>query len=202
VALPDHHITLSNCINSVCASLHPHAVQGAVAEPAHREGGRVLWPRNWASFSNCYRRCSVPEPTVHGTADAVYQNIYSIGSEQPKPHDHLAEITSTRWITAACWTITRNKAEVTWPLCPFADEVPRFGVVEVGHSRRDSRLPREACFHQLSVSVQPNAVDASMGIYIFNTEVLLKALIATPRIRIRSMTLATTSCRICWARRR
>ena len=51
-------------------------------------------------------------------------------------------------------------------------------MVEVGQKGRDHGLPGKAAFDHLPLSLNPNAVDASMGIYIFNTEILLKALIA------------------------
>ena len=48
----------------------------------------------------------------------------------------------------------------------------------------------------------PNTVDASMGIYIFNTEVLLKALIADAEDPDSKHDSATTSCPTCSAKRK
>ncbi len=78
-------ITLSNCINSDSAArLHPHAIQGFVAEPAHSRGlehrGHPLG--EFIEILPPMKRVS--DNWYMGTADAVYQNIYSIGSEQPK----------------------------------------------------------------------------------------------------------------------
>jgi glucose-1-phosphate adenylyltransferase len=72
-----------------------------------------------------------------------------------------------------------TKAEVTLATLPIApDEVSRFGVVEVGPTGEIlgfEEKPKSTAFRS---PFNPNAVDASMGIYIFNTETLLKELIA------------------------
>jgi glucose-1-phosphate adenylyltransferase len=115
-----------------------------------------------------------------GTADAVYQNIYSIGSEQPKymiilSGDHIYKMDYSRMLEHH----KETKAEVTLATLPIPpDEVKQFGVVEVaanGDVLGFQEKPAQTSFRSFA---NPNAVDASMGIYIFNTEVLLKALIA------------------------
>jgi glucose-1-phosphate adenylyltransferase len=115
-----------------------------------------------------------------GTADAVYQNIYSIGSEQPKymiilSGDHIYKMDYSRMLEHH----KETNAEITLATIPISpDEVPRFGVVEVGHSGEIQGFQEKPAFTSYRSPVNPNSVDASMGIYIFNTEVLLKALIA------------------------
>ncbi len=115
-----------------------------------------------------------------GTADAVYQNIYSIGSEQPEyviilSGDHIYKMDYSRMLAYH----KETKAEVTLATLPIPpEEVSRFGVVEVGRTGEVlgfQEKPQSTAFRS---PFNPNAVDASMGIYIFNTETLLKALIA------------------------
>ena len=68
-----------------------------------------------------------------GTADAVYQNIYSIGSEQPKhmiilSGDHIYKMDYSRMLEYH----RETHADVTLATLPIApDEVARFGVVDV-----------------------------------------------------------------------
>jgi glucose-1-phosphate adenylyltransferase len=70
-------------------------------------------------------------------------------------------------------------AEVTLATLPIApDEVSRFGVVEVGATGEVCGFQEKPASTNIRSPFNPDAVDASMGIYIFNTEVLLKALIA------------------------
>ena len=85
-------ITLSNCINSglrkvyiltqyKALSLNRHVREGWTGVVATELGEFFeLLPPMQRTGANWYM----------GTADAVYQNIYSIGSEQPDPHDHSA----------------------------------------------------------------------------------------------------------------
>ena len=115
-----------------------------------------------------------------GTADAVYQNIYSIGSEQPKYmiilsgrpdlQDELRRMLEYH---------VEKKAEVTLATLPISpDEVCRFGVVEVGSDGEILGFQEKPQSTTVRSPFNPDSVDVNMGIYIFNTEVLLKALIA------------------------
>jgi glucose-1-phosphate adenylyltransferase len=115
-----------------------------------------------------------------GTADAVYQNIYSIGSEQPKymiilSGDHIYKMDYSRMLEYH----KQTNAEITLATIPISpDEVPRFGVVEVGRTGEIQGFQEKPASTSYRSPINPDAVDASMGIYIFNTEVLLNALIA------------------------
>jgi glucose-1-phosphate adenylyltransferase len=72
-----------------------------------------------------------------------------------------------------------TNAEVTLATLPIPpDEVSRFGVVEVGRTGEVLGFEEKPASTKFRSPFNPNAVDASMGIYIFNTEVLIKALIA------------------------
>jgi glucose-1-phosphate adenylyltransferase len=115
-----------------------------------------------------------------GTADAVYQNIYSIGSEQPKyviilSGDHIYKMNYARMLDYH----EETKADVTLATLPISpDEVSRFGVVEVARGGEVMGFQEKPATTSFRSPFNPDAVDASMGIYIFNTETLLKALIA------------------------
>jgi glucose-1-phosphate adenylyltransferase len=175
-------ITLSNCINSglrkvfiltqyKALSLNRHIREGWTGIVAQELGEFFeLMPPMQRTGSNWYM----------GTADAVYQNIYSIGSEQPKyiivlGGDHIYKMNYSRMLA-------HHKdcgAEVTLATLPIAPgEVSRFGVVEVGQTGEVLGFQEKPASTSFRSPFNPNAVDASMGIYIFNTEVLLKALIA------------------------
>ena len=72
-----------------------------------------------------------------------------------------------------------TNAEITLATLPIPpDEVPRFGVVEVGRTGEILGFQEKPASTSFRSPNNPNSVDASMGIYIFNTEVLLKALMA------------------------
>jgi len=129
-------ITLSNCINSglrkvfiltqyKALSLNRHIREGWTGIVAQELGEFFeLLPPMQRTGSNWYM----------GTADAVYQNIYSIGSEQPKymiilGGDHIYKMDYSRMLEYH----KETHAEVTLATLPIPPEdVKQFGVVEVG----------------------------------------------------------------------
>jgi glucose-1-phosphate adenylyltransferase len=122
----------------------------------------------------------VSENWYLGTADAVYQNIYSIGSEQPEHvivlgGDHIYKMDYSRMLDYH----VDNKADITIATLPInPDEVKQFGIVEVAKNAEVTGFQEKPASTNVRSPFNPNAVDASMGIYIFETEVLIKALIA------------------------
>ena len=174
-------ITLSNCINSglrkvyimtqyKALSLNRHIREGWSGAVAQELGEFIeLLPPMQRTGANWYM----------GTADAVYQNIYSIGSEQPKymiilSGDHIYKMDYSRMMEYH----QKTGAEATLATLPIPpDEVSRFGVVEVSQSGEVQGFQEKPASTTFRSPFSPDAVDASMGIYIFNTDVLLKALI-------------------------
>jgi glucose-1-phosphate adenylyltransferase len=70
-------------------------------------------------------------------------------------------------------------AEVTLATLPVPPEdVSRFGVVDVAANGEITGFQEKPATTTVRSPFNPDSVEASMGIYIFNTEVLLKALIA------------------------
>ncbi len=175
-------ITLSNCINSGLRKVFIMTQYKALSLNRHiREGWTGIVAQELGEFFEIMPPMQRTGANWYmGTADAVYQNIYSIGSEQPKyviilSGDHIYKMDYSRMLKQH----RESGAEVTLATLPIApDEVSRFGVVEVGKNAEIlgfEEKPKSTTFRS---PFNPNAVDASMGIYIFNTETLLKELIA------------------------
>src|ERR1700746_2468822 len=78
-------ITLSNCINSDLRRVYILTQYKALSLNRHiREGWNIV-AREMGEFVEILPPLNrVSDNCYMGTADAVYQNIYSIGSEQPK----------------------------------------------------------------------------------------------------------------------
>jgi glucose-1-phosphate adenylyltransferase len=175
-------ITLSNCINSGLRRVYVLTQYKALSLNRHiREGWTGIVAQELGEFFELLPPMQRTGTNWYmGTADAVYQNIYSIGSEQPKhmiilSGDHIYKMDYSRMLDYH----RENKAEVTLATIPVApDEVSRFGVVDVGTNGEVEGFLEKPASTAFRSPFNPDKVEASMGVYIFNTEILLKALIA------------------------
>jgi glucose-1-phosphate adenylyltransferase len=171
--------TLSNCINSglrkifiatqyKSQSLNRHIRMGwSVVNNELGEFVEILPPQK-----------RVGEHWYLGTADAVYQNLYSIEREQPRwvivlSGDHIYKMDYGKMLDVH---IARGAS-----LTVAAIEVPlgesrRFGILEVDE---DSRVTG---FQEKPEACSPTPWNTgmclgSMGVYIFDTDVLVEALV-------------------------
>ncbi|GIX07453.1 MAG: hypothetical protein KatS3mg115_1856 [Candidatus Poribacteria bacterium] len=117
-----------------------------------------------------------------GTADAIYQNIYLLDQERPRyvlilSGDHVYSMDYRQMIaqheetgadlTIGCIEVPREEAK-------------RFGVMEVDASLR-IRSFAEKPADPKPIPGKPDRSLASMGIYVFTTETLVRSLIADAR---------------------
>ncbi|HUZ05643.1 MAG TPA: glucose-1-phosphate adenylyltransferase [Acidobacteriaceae bacterium] len=173
-------ITLSNCINSGLRRIYILTQYKALSLNRHiREG----WGSAIATELGEFIEILPPMQRVSsnwymGTADAVYQNIYSIGAEQPKyvlilSGDHIYKMNYGRMMQQH----VDSGADVTLAtLAIDPSEVSRFGVVEVAKNGEITGFQEKPKETSVRSPFNPDMVDASMGIYVFNTDVLLPAL--------------------------
>jgi glucose-1-phosphate adenylyltransferase len=121
----------------------------------------------------------VSENWYMGTADAVYQNIYSIGSEQPRhvlilSGDHIYKMNYDRMLRQH----KDSGADVTLAtILVDPAETKHFGVVEIDRIGRVVGFQEKPEVTDLRSPYDPQMVSASMGIYLFNTDVLIPALL-------------------------
>jgi len=171
--------TLSNCINSglrkifiatqyKAQSLNRHVRMGwSVVNPELGEFMEVLPPQK-----------RVGEHWYLGTADAVYQNLYSIDRERPRfviilSGDHIYKMDYGKMLDAH---VARGAA-----LTVAAIEVPqadarRFGILEVDEDNRITGFQEKPATGR-PAPWNPAACLGSMGVYVFDFEALSKALI-------------------------
>jgi glucose-1-phosphate adenylyltransferase len=171
--------TLSNCLNSglrkiyiatqyKAQSLNRHVRMGwSVVNPELEEFIEVLPPQK-----------RVGEHWYLGTADAVYQNVYSIEREQPRwvivlSGDHIYKMDYGKMLDVhiargACLTVAAIEV-------PLADS-RRFGVLSVDE---DSRITgfQEKPPTAAATPWNPNVCLGSMGIYIFDVQTLVRELV-------------------------
>ncbi len=173
-------ITLSNCINSGLHRVYILTQYKALSLNRHiREGWSSVVAQELGEFIEILPPMQrVSANWYMGTADAVYQNIYSIGSEQPKhvlilSGDHIYKMDYGKMLEQH----NASGADVTLATLQIhPDEVPRFGVVDVARSGEVQGFVEKPKTTTLRSPWNPSMVDASMGIYLFNTDVLLPAL--------------------------
>jgi glucose-1-phosphate adenylyltransferase len=173
-------ITLSNCINSDLRQVYILTQYKALSLNRHvREGWTGIVAQELGEFIEILPPMQrVSANWYMGTADAVYQNIYSIGAEQPKhvlilSGDHIYKMNYGLMLDHH-----RNAgADVTLATLPIDPaDVARFGAVEVSRTGEVIGFQEKPKTTNLRSPFNPTMVDASMGIYLFNTDVLLPAL--------------------------
>jgi glucose-1-phosphate adenylyltransferase len=173
-------ITLSNCINSDLRQVYILTQYKALSLNRHiREGWTGIVAQELGEFIEILPPMQrVSANWYMGTADAVYQNIYSIGAEQPKQvlilsGDHIYKMNYGLMLDHH----KKAGADVTLATLPIDPaDVARFGAVEVNRTGEVIGFQEKPKTTNLRSPFNPTMVDASMGIYLFNTDVLLPAL--------------------------
>ena len=153
-------ITLSNCINSDLRHVYILTQYKALSLNRHiREGWGPVVANELGEFIEILPPMQrVNKNWYTGTADAVYQNIYSIGSEEPKyviilvGRSYLQDELLARMLQQHC----DSGAEVTIATLPIQSQKrsPSFGVVEV------ARNGEVTCF----IEEKPKETKASLAV--------------------------------------
>ena len=173
-------ITLSNCINSGLRRIFILTQYKALSLNRHlREGWSILAPQLGEFIEVLPPTKRISEDWYLGTADAVYQNLYSIvGQEEPRyalvlAADHIYKMNYARMVAQH----VRSGAEITvGTIQEKAEQAYRFGVVEVDGDGRVIGFEEKPAVPQSRSPYNPEMISASMGIYVFSTQVLVEAL--------------------------
>ncbi len=173
--------TVSNCVNSGVhdigvltqyrpTSLHQHIGTGRPWDLDRSRGGiQVLQPSLGALQSDWYQ----------GTADAIYQNLYSVGSEACKyvlilAGDHVYKMDYRLMLNQH----VESGADVTIGALEFdRSEASHFGVMELDAAGRIQGWQEKPADPKPSPN-NPQKCHVSMGVYCFNREMLIQALLA------------------------
>src|SRR5438094_5716827 len=166
-------ITLSNCINSDLRRVYILTQYKALSLNRHiREGWGNIVARDLGEFIEILPPMKrVSENWYLGTADAVYQNIYSIGSEQLKrvlvlSGDHIYKMNYELMLRQHL----DSGADVTLAtILVDPSESSRFGCVEIAASGQITGFEEKPKTTNLRSPYNPNLVSGSMGVYLFNT---------------------------------
>jgi glucose-1-phosphate adenylyltransferase len=169
---------LSNCINSGLRRVFIATQYKSLSLTRHIRMGWNIVSEELGDFIEILPpQKRIGEHWYLGTADAVYQNMYSIERESARhvvvlAGDHVYKMDYRKMLKAH----TESGADVTLATIevPVA-EARRFGVVHVDETSRIIGF-REKPMYPASMPGQPHLVLASMGIYVFEMDVLKRAL--------------------------
>lgn len=173
--------TLSNCINSEVRRVFVLTQYKALELTRHiREGWNIL-PAELGEFIEVVPPMKrIHQDWYRGTADAVYQNIESIVAEHPQrvlvvSGDHIYKMDYREMLDCH----VEHQADVTLATIQFDPrEACRFGVLEIEPDGRVTGFEEKPQHGNAKRSgFNPEMISVSMGIYIFNTPVLLRALV-------------------------
>ncbi len=175
--------TLSNCINSGLRRIFIATQYKSLSLNRHVRMGWNIVSEELGEFVEILPpQKRVSEHWYQGTADAVYQNLYSIVQEEPDEvivlsGDHVYKMDYSKMLR---FHHERGAAVTLGALEVRLSDARRFGVLSVDDSDRVTGFVEKP----KDPPSLPGASDitlASMGIYVFDTGVLLRALEADAR---------------------
>jgi glucose-1-phosphate adenylyltransferase len=173
-------ITLSNCINSGLRKIYILTQYKALSLNRHlRQGWNILSPEMGEFIETLHPMKRVSENWYLGTADAVFQNLSSI-LEEGAPYtlvvsgDHVYKMNYAHMLE---WH-RQKRADVTLATIQTPpSEAARFGIAEIDADCRIvgfEEKPQHGC--PTPSRFNSAMCSASMGVYLFSTEVLVEAL--------------------------
>src|SRR5215472_12405087 len=170
--------SLSNCINSGLRRIFIATQYKSLSLNRHIRMGWNIVSEELGEFVEILPpQKRVSEHWYQGTADAVYQNLYSIMRENPK---HLIVLSGDHVYKMDYSRMLRSHKERGAAVTLATIEVPlgdasRFGIITVDNQERVIGFQEKP----EKTTPAPGSSDlalASMGVYVFDTDVLVEAL--------------------------
>ncbi|MCX5759091.1 MAG: sugar phosphate nucleotidyltransferase, partial [Candidatus Hydrogenedentes bacterium] len=173
-------VTLSNCLNSNCRRILVLVQYKSHSLARHMQAAWNVFRPEFDEFIDIIP----PQQRVNsnwylGTADAIYQNLYFIQQENPREvlilsGDHIYKMDYMKMLqfhrgSSADLTIAAIETPVA--------EASRFGVLETDADGRVVGF-EEKPESPKPLPSKPDSAYVSMGIYVFNTDILKQVAIA------------------------
>ncbi len=172
-------LTLSNCINSQLYNIIVLPQYKSQSLTDHLEDGWNIFNHKLGHFLKIVPpQQRISGDWYRGTADSIRQNLYLI--EQTRAHqvlilsgDHIYKMDYSLFLTYH----QEKDADMSVALIELEKEVaPQVGVAEVDEDFRIHGFQEKPKGNPKTIPGDPNRVLASMGIYLFRTDILLDAL--------------------------
>jgi len=170
--------TLSNCINSGIRRINILTQYKSDSLNRHLRMGWNMFPGELDEYINVLpAQQRVGDRWYQGTADALFQNIYTIRQERPEQililaGDHVYKMDYARMLARHIET----RADVTVGVVEMhRSHASQLGVLEVDREGRILGFEEKPA-RPRTLPGSPDRICASMGIYLFRTGVLLEEL--------------------------
>ena len=169
---------LSNCLNSDIRKILVLTQYKAVSLARHIDMGWRFLCRELDEYIEVIPpQQRIAEQWYQGTADAIYQNVYTI--EKAAPHDTLIlagdHIYKMNYADMIAFH-RENRADLTLACLPVPVTAAReFGVLRIDDSGRVVAFTEKPAAPP-PMPGQPGMALASMGIYVFSTDVMYEQL--------------------------
>lgn len=171
--------TLSNCVNSNLRRIYVLTQYKSSSLDQHlRLGWNIFNPELGEFLYTIPPQFRTSETWYRGTADAIYQNIYTLEQERPRrvlilSGDHVYKMDYSRMLrfheereadlTVACVEMPRDQAN-------------QLGVMEIDSDARIVGFEEKPADPR-PVPGNPRAALVSMGVYVFRTETLVRSVV-------------------------
>lgn len=172
-------ITLSNCINSGLRKIHTLIQYKSISLQRHIRQGWSMFHSELGEYIDAIpAQQRVGSNWYQGTADAIYQNIYTIEQEKPDEvlilaGDHIYKMNYSDMIAFH----RANNADMTVAVVELKKELsPELGVISAEQNNRVLGF-QEKPSQPKTIPGQPGMIYGSMGIYLFNRKFLEEELI-------------------------
>jgi glucose-1-phosphate adenylyltransferase len=171
--------TLSNCVNSCLRKIYVLTQYKSLSLDRHIQ-------KSWGFLNNrvgeyvylTHAQQRINKNWYKGTADAIYQNFYTIQEEKPDlvlilSGDHIYRMDYRELIDSHL----KNNADLTVSTMEFDKNYSKeFGVIETDNKNKITGF-QEKPARPKTIEGKPDSILVNMGIYLFNTDILVKRLI-------------------------
>ncbi len=173
--------TLSNCVNSGLRRIYVLSQYKSHSLNRHIQ-------RGWLSFFsyplgefiyNIPAQQRIGNSWYEGTADAVFQNVYTLQQDMPQytlilSGDHIYQMDYLNMVEFH----KENNADITIGVVPMpVGTAGEFGIIKADSDMVVEGFQEKPKENPYTMPDDPSRILVSMGIYVFNTKVLIKRLI-------------------------
>jgi glucose-1-phosphate adenylyltransferase len=175
--------TLSNCLHSDIRRIYALTQYKSISLHRHIQLGWNILSTPLREFIGVIpAQQRIDEHWYQGTADAIFQNIYTLQQERPDlvlilSGDHIYKMDYRKMVAFHL----ENHADLTVAAIRMDQKLSReFGVIGVDKDWRIIGF-EEKPEKPKTIPGDPEGILASMGVYVFNTEILVRRLIEDAR---------------------